>query len=97
MRWEQGVSGNSGYNSLVVDPHFELYMGIDENKPRAVPLEIKLFADVPGFQNYVNEENELLGELFTAFDIENGKVINAYPAEKYDFIRNASSLQRIPG
>ncbi|MBK7706567.1 MAG: hypothetical protein IPJ30_12515 [Acidobacteria bacterium] len=93
LRWEQGVSGNSGYNSLVVDPHFELYMGIDENKPRA-SLEIKLFADVPGFQNYVNEENELLGELFTAFDIETGTVINAYPAQKYDFIRNARSLQK---
>lgn len=51
-------------NRPVVDPHFELYSGLEEGKPETVPLEVRLFAETPAFQEYVRQENLFFKQVF---------------------------------
>ena len=48
-----------------VDPHFELYSGLEQHNPQPVPLEVRLFAESKASAKYFQQENKLLLELFT--------------------------------
>ncbi len=53
--------------ALVVDPHFELYQGLDEGNPQPVPLEVILYAEhdhLPAFESYRREVGQLFKEVF---------------------------------
>jgi len=62
VRARQGRAGPQ--DQLTVDPHFELYSGLEEGRPKPVPLEIRLVVETPAFQQYIQEEDILLRELF---------------------------------
>jgi len=47
-----------------VDPHFELYSGLEEGKPEAVPLSVILYAETPAFKEYVLRENLFFKQVF---------------------------------
>jgi KaiC/GvpD/RAD55 family RecA-like ATPase len=55
-----------GMSMPVVDPHFERYKGVEEGRPEAVSLKVKLFADTPLFRQYVENEQRLFTEIFAA-------------------------------
>jgi hypothetical protein len=56
----------SDYPIPVVDPHFELYEGLEIGELHRVRLEIRLFGETTNFQNYVTQENILFNDLFEA-------------------------------
>ena len=49
---------------LWIDPHFELYLGLDKAEPKPVPLSVQLFSQAPGFREYVSHKNRLMASLF---------------------------------
>lgn len=85
-------------NPLNVDPHFEMYLGLEEGKPEPIPLEVRLFSDVSYFDSYIDEENLLFSEIFVPARSVSGektdRIIVKFPNTKYDFMRNMSYLQR---
>jgi hypothetical protein len=80
--------------AVVVDPHFELYSGLQEGQPVPVPLEVRLFAerqDIPSFQAYLAELQYLLGHLFRP---DGGRtVLRPQYGTDYDTLRELSYLQ----
>jgi KaiC/GvpD/RAD55 family RecA-like ATPase len=98
LRREPKAPGESRTYTLRVDPHFELYTGIEEGKPRPVPLEVRLFAETPAFKEYIREENITFNELFTPLESnresERGQIIVGVPATEYDHFRDFCYLQR---
>lgn len=95
LRWE---TKREMSDDLSVDPHFEMYLGLEEGKTQPIALEVRLFADVPYFDTYLEEENLLLSEMFTAAKSlqgkENDRIIIKFPNDKYDVLRDMSYLQR---
>ncbi len=83
---------------LVVDPHFELYSGIEKGVPQPVPLQIRLFAETEHFQTYIEEENAYYQQLFTPVKEEPpsslAQVIVGVPPGDYDKLRDMSYLQK---
>jgi hypothetical protein len=52
---------------LIVDPHFELYSGVQDGKLTQVALDVRLYAereDAPGFQGYLEDIRYLFQHLF---------------------------------
>lgn len=78
---------------LVVNPHFELYSGLEEGKPEPVPLEIRFFAETRAFEEYISRENLVFGETFRAL-AGGTTVILGQPAGEYGVLRDYCSLQR---
>lgn len=76
---------------LTVDPHFELYTGLEEGEPEPVPLEVRLFRETPAFEQYINHENLVFGELFKAAPTRH-TVIVGQPLDEYDALRDFCSL-----
>jgi KaiC/GvpD/RAD55 family RecA-like ATPase len=95
-----GVRSASGPESLplVVDPHFELYSGIEKGEPKPIQLEIWLFEEAPAFKAYIEEENQRYASLFMPLWKEQpggtGRVIAGIPANDYDEYRDICYLQR---
>jgi KaiC/GvpD/RAD55 family RecA-like ATPase len=98
LRWEtelaEGVSGEPA----IVDPHFELYSGLEESKPEPVPLQIRLYVDTPAMEKYVEVENAFLSEIFSRYsrpeDAGGTSVIVGVPASEYSDLRSFAYLQR---
>lgn len=96
----RGVKSATGPESLplVVDPHFELYSGIERGEPHPIQLEVWLFEETPAFKAYIDEENLRYGSLFmplwTSQPGGTGKVIVGIPSNNYDEYRDACYLQR---
>ncbi len=78
---------------LVVDPHFELYSGIERGEPQPVPLQIRLFAENKNFRTYIEEENSYYQEWFVSVG-DGAQVIVSLPPEEYDKLRDFCYLQR---
>jgi KaiC/GvpD/RAD55 family RecA-like ATPase len=76
-----------------VDPHFELYTGLEEGRPQPVGLEIRLYAETSEFHRYIEEQNDLLRELFTPTSGAD-KIIRPIPPESYDTLRDLCTIQR---
>lgn len=83
---------------LVVDPHFELYSGIEKGEPQPIPIEVWLFEETPAFKNYIDEENLRYAELFTPRPRPDRhsptRVITGIPSTDYDRLRDFCYLQR---
>jgi KaiC/GvpD/RAD55 family RecA-like ATPase len=96
----RGVTSATGPESLplVVDPHFELYSGIEKGEPHPIQLEVWLFEEMPAFKAYIDEENLRHGSLFMPLWASQpggtGKVIVGIPSNNYDEYRDACYLQR---
>ena len=90
-----------GSPPLVVDPHFELYSGIEYGEPRPVPLKIILFEESPAFQRYIQEENQQYCRLFSpviqnsvSAEPESNPVIVGVPALEHEKLKEFSYLQK---
>jgi hypothetical protein len=53
---------------LMVDPHFELYRGLEKGEASSIPLVIRLVGGVKNRAQYADNLNTLLHGAFTAYD-----------------------------
>lgn len=92
VRWE---SKQNAPNALVVDPELELYRGLERGEPSPIPLEVRLYAETTGAQEYIRQENDIFGKLFTPItDKERvGSVIVGTEASDYDALQDFCNLQ----
>jgi KaiC/GvpD/RAD55 family RecA-like ATPase len=96
----RGIKTGTGPEKLplVVDPHFEMYSGIEKGEPQPIPLEILLFEELPAFKAYIEHENLRYDDLFTPLPNAGrgtpGKIITGIPAADYDKLRDLCYLQR---
>jgi KaiC/GvpD/RAD55 family RecA-like ATPase len=102
LRWES--ESLSQENSLLsnepatVDPHFELYSGLEEGKPQSVPLRVQFYAETPAMETYIDMGNSFLNELFVpsthTSQTSTPPVIVGVPATNYNEFRDFVYLQR---
>lgn len=80
--------------NLVVKTSFELYAGLEENKPRPVPLQVWLYDETDACRKYASYLNGLFQKMFTAHVSPdgNGTIVRAEPPE-YDRLRDFAVLQ----
>jgi KaiC/GvpD/RAD55 family RecA-like ATPase len=76
---------------LDVDPHFELYMGVEEGKPAAVPLRVVFYAETEAFEKYVQGERELLERMFTSVDHAT-PIVQVKKRQDYEALRDYCHL-----
>ncbi len=90
-------AGSDGRVDLQVDPHFELYSGIEEGKPEAIPLEIRLFNETAAFDKYIREEEGFWRQRFTPCRVPDGAsegVLKAINAQDINDLRALSQLPK---
>lgn len=96
LQWE--ISEGPTPKPPSVDPHFELYAGLEDGKPYPVPLQVRFYAETPAFEKYISLENVAFREHFTPLKKEGpgtaSEVIVAEPSIGYDFLRDFSYLQK---
>jgi KaiC/GvpD/RAD55 family RecA-like ATPase len=77
-------------------PHFELYSGIEEGRPKLVPLAVYLFDEARRFQEYVQREDAIFRELFVAYSDPNstttGQILFPLTAKRYEALRDFAHL-----
>lgn len=98
LRWETGrMEGDYG-EPVTVDPHFELYSGLEEGNPQPVPLHVRFYAETPAMEEYVEMENKFLGEMFTPYSPPNParppQIILGMTPTGYGDLRDLAYLQR---
>lgn len=95
LRWDTKTESPTD-RALTVDPHFELYTGLDRAEPQPVPLEIRLYRDSAGVAHYLAMEEKILKEIFTPVSTNNGEPHVIVPAElqEYEPLRDACHIQR---
>jgi KaiC/GvpD/RAD55 family RecA-like ATPase len=97
LRWETGEIREHG-DPATVDPHFELYSGLEEGNPQPVPLHVRFYAESSAMEEYVEMENRFLSEMFTAYryreNIESPRIIVGMPPTAYADLRDVAYLQR---
>ena len=71
-----------------VDPHFELYSGLEEGKPQAVPLSVILYAETPAFKEYTQRENLFFKQVFPS-------VSNSEPSSDIVLGRSTSEYETL--
>ncbi len=80
---------------LVVDPHFELYSGIETGQPRAIPLVVRLYEEMPAFAAYIATQDARCRDLFTPSPEAGGEhVVFGVPDRDYDHLCELASTQR---
>ena len=98
LRWETGWMECDHGEPAIVDPHFELYSGLEEGNPQPVPLLIRFYAETPAMEEYVKMENKFLGGMFTAYphpeNTDPPQIILGMPATAYGDLRDIAQLQR---
>jgi len=79
--------------SLVVDPHFDMYSGIQEGNPQRVPLEVKIMIDptIEHKSRYYNDIVMLFDNLFVR--PAEGRVIKTVDEKAYEQLRDYAALQ----
>lgn len=94
LRWEMKDESRTE-RALSVDPHFELYAGLERAQPQPVPLEVRLYSDTPSVERYVTVEEKLLAEIFTPVVKPNHETRIIIPAsiQEYEPLRDACHLQ----
>jgi hypothetical protein len=79
-----------------VNPRFELYAGLDTNKPTLVPLRVHLYAKTPAWETYISRLDALWKRVFDSptpdGDRDQRTVVVAEKAENYHLIRDACDL-----
>lgn len=78
---------------LTVDPHFELYTGLESGQPHPVPLEVRLYPGTKTLIKYIEDENVFFKELFVP---KEGKhdIIVGFDPPTYESFREFCYLQR---
>lgn len=79
---------------LTVDPHFELYSGLERGTPGFIPLRVYLYAekeDIPAFQGYLSEIKNLFAQVFGHREPQT--VLSPQYGVTYDALREYSYLQ----
>lgn len=98
LRWETEISEGVYGEPAIVDPHFELYSGLEEGKPQPVPLQVRLYAETPAMEKYIEVENAFLGEMFSpqprAGETKNDAIIIGSTVSEYGDMRALAYLQR---
>jgi KaiC/GvpD/RAD55 family RecA-like ATPase len=83
--------GTGSLETVEVDPHFELYMGLEKGKPSAVPLRVVLYAETPAFAEYIDAERSLFSHIFST--VPGGEsVIQVETTRNYDGLRDYCHL-----
>ena len=81
-----------------VDPHFDMYTGLEKGKPTPVPLEVSLFSEAPTFDRYLRQEDAAFRRLFTprrrGGDPQSEEIIVGQGVEGYSALRDACHLLR---
>jgi hypothetical protein len=75
-----------GVERPIVDPHFELYKGIEGGKPEPVALEICQFSETSQVHAYIDAQNRFLEALFKPFRPTG--VIRAVGMDEYKTLRD---------
>lgn len=78
---------------LTVDPHFELYAGLERGIPHPVPLEVRLYPGTETLIKYITEENVLFKELFVP-NAGKTDIIVGFDPPNYESFREFCYLQR---
>jgi hypothetical protein len=97
LRWEtERIVGDHG-EPATVDPHFELYSGLEEGKPEPVPLHARFYGAAE-MEEYIALENRFLGEMFTPYHhLEHEgshAIILGMRPDGYGELRSLAYLQR---
>lgn len=95
LRWETKNESRLDL-SFTVDPHFELYSGLERGQPQPVPLEIRLYSDAASVARYIANEEKLLREIFAPVAKHNQgeNIIVAAQLHEYEPLRDACHVQR---
>jgi KaiC/GvpD/RAD55 family RecA-like ATPase len=88
---ELKYSSPEDVRQIEVDPNFSLYMGVEEGKPAAVPLEIILYEETPAFAEYIDAEQALFSHAFSPFRVDK-PVIRVEKTRDYDGLRDYCHL-----
>jgi len=100
LRWESeslGLNPVFAKEPAIVDPHLELYTGLEEGNPQPVPLRVLFYAETPAMEGYVGLENRFLTDRFvppthgTQTDLPS--VIVGVPPQQYEALRDFAYLQ----
>ncbi|HJQ82917.1 MAG TPA: ATPase domain-containing protein [Candidatus Binatia bacterium] len=77
---------------LEVDPHFELYTGLERGAPEMTPLEMRLFAETPAVTAYLQRVEAFLREVFRPASPE-GRIVSPATVDDYDRLHETCHLQ----
>jgi KaiC/GvpD/RAD55 family RecA-like ATPase len=78
---------------LTIDPHFELYAGLERGHPHPVPLEVRLYPGTKTMSKYIETENIFFKELF-APNAGRSDIIIGFDPPRYEALRQFCYLQR---
>ena len=100
MRWESESlikSPGATRELAIVDPHLELYTGLEEGNPQPVPLRVLFYAETEAIKNYITLENRFLADRFlppthNASNDIRSVIVGLEPAD-YDSLRDFAYLQ----
>ena len=83
---------------IQVDPHFEMYEGLEVGDPKPVPLQVRLYAETPAYAKYIEEENGVFNEVFNPVPRgkhgSDGSVIIGKDTSGYRTLRDLVNLQK---
>lgn len=85
------------HGELEIDPHFELYKGLETDTPERVGLEIRLIGDTQVWQAYRATLNEVFADVFAEADPDRGtnQVVLAEPSQSWtEKLRDFARLHR---
>lgn len=101
LRWESeslmAEHSASAVEPATVDPHLELYTGLEEGKPQPVPLRVLFYDETEATRAYIDLENRFLADRFVspsyALETNSASVIVGVPPSGYDALRDFAYLQ----
>lgn len=81
--------------SIFIDPELELYSGLEVGEPKPIPLLVQLFAESEPMLDYISEENEIFGRLFTPLPTKDGAatVVVGVKSSQYNALHDFCNLQ----
>jgi KaiC/GvpD/RAD55 family RecA-like ATPase len=79
-------------DELVVDPHFEMYEGLEAGEPRLVPLRVRLIGQTPAQHGYGEDVERFFRSVFFP-PMDGGNVIEVAVSGGYDVQRALLYLQ----
>ena len=75
-----------------VDPHFEMYSGLEDGHPKIVPLQVRMYMQTAAFEEYLKKENEVWRNIFQP--VAGNEVLVGVPASDYDILHDLVALQQ---
>jgi KaiC/GvpD/RAD55 family RecA-like ATPase len=94
LRWDQNCHPPA---LPEVDRSLELYTGLEQGNPEQIPLEVRLYAETEKLDQYVNEMNGLLADLFIPVarnaKEDPAKVVVGVGPHQYAYLHDLCNLQ----